>query len=35
MHRGLPGINTMLVFVKQRSLGDHSFVLALEQVIHF
>jgi hypothetical protein len=23
MHRGLPGINTMLVFVRRRSLDDH------------
>jgi hypothetical protein len=23
MHRGLPGINTRLVFVKWRPLGDH------------
>jgi hypothetical protein len=23
MHRGLPGINTMLVFVRRRSLDNH------------
>jgi hypothetical protein len=23
MHRGLPGINIMLVFVRRRPLGDH------------
>jgi hypothetical protein len=31
MHRGLPEINTMLVFVSRRSLGDHPFVLAFVQ----
>jgi hypothetical protein len=34
MHRGLPGINTTLVFVRRRSLDDHPFVLAHVQPIH-
>ena len=31
MHRGLPGINTTLVFVRWRPLDDHPFVLAFVQ----
>jgi hypothetical protein len=31
MHRGLPGLNTMLVFVRWRPLDDHPFVLAFVQ----
>jgi hypothetical protein len=31
MHRGLPGINTMLVFVRRRPLGDQPFVPILVQ----
>jgi hypothetical protein len=34
MHRGLPGINTTLVFVRRRPLGDQPFVLALVQIVH-
>jgi hypothetical protein len=34
MHRALPGINTMLVFVRRRPLGDQPFVLALVHFIH-
>jgi hypothetical protein len=31
MHRGLPGINNTLVFVRWRQLDDHPFVLAFVQ----
>jgi hypothetical protein len=34
MHRGLPGINTTLVFVRRRPLGDHPFVLILASSVH-
>jgi hypothetical protein len=34
MHRGLPGINTTLVFVSRRSLDDHPFVLILASSVH-
>jgi hypothetical protein len=34
MHRGLPGINTTLVFVSRRSLDGQPFGLALVQIIH-
>jgi hypothetical protein len=34
MHRGLPGINTTLVFVNRRSLDGQPFGLALVQIIH-
>jgi hypothetical protein len=34
MHRGLPGINTTLVFVRRRPLGDHPFVLILALSIY-
>jgi hypothetical protein len=34
MHRGFPGINTTLVFVRRRSLDDQPFVLALVRIIH-
>jgi hypothetical protein len=29
MHRGLPVVNTRLVFVRRRSLDDQPFLLAL------
>jgi hypothetical protein len=34
MHRGLPGINTTLVFVSRRSLDDHPFVLIFASSFH-
>jgi hypothetical protein len=34
MHRGLPGINTRLVFVKRHPLDDQLFVLILASSIH-
>jgi hypothetical protein len=34
MHRGLPRINTRLVFVRRRPLDDQLFVLILASSIH-
>jgi hypothetical protein len=34
MHRGMPGINTMLVFVRRRPLGDHPSVLILASSVY-